>query len=84
MSTRRKVGDWVWLRSYAGFLKSGAPMHAQIQNDGGDYFCYKNCGDKQCFEWATLHTDDAEMLCHVLECDMFDSKEEAETSEAAL
>lgn len=81
MTKHRKVGDWVWLKSYAGFLSSTAPMYAQIKDDGGAPWCFKEGCDKDCYEWATLLTDKGEMLCHVNECDMFDTEADAKAAE---
>lgn len=84
MTKHRQPGDWVWVKSYAGFVKSNAPMRAQIQNDNGEPWCFKNCGDDECFEWSTLHTDKGDMLCHVNECDMYDTEAEAKAAEDKL
>lgn len=81
MSKGRSVGDWVWLKSYAGFLKANGPMHAQIKDDGSIPWCLVGCKKEDCLEWVTLHTKDGNMLCHVNECEMFDSKEEALVAE---
>jgi hypothetical protein len=56
-------------------------MYAQIQNDGGNGWCFKENCDPTCYEWATLHTDKGEMLCHVNERDMFDTEAEAIAAE---
>lgn len=77
MAARRKVGDWVWMPKYSGFTVNSDRLKAQIQDDGGDTWCLDDCGDPDCFEWATLLTEpdvngERHMLCHVNECRMFD------------
>jgi len=81
MSIRRKVGDWVWMPKNTGFIIESDRFKAQIQADGGSMWCLDECGDEDCFEWATLLTEPDDtgyrrMLCHVNECRMFDEPAE--------
>ena len=77
--SKRKVGDWVWLKPNAGFVGDSHLAIAQIQDDGNAPCPL--CDDENCVEWSTLHTEcDADgqrsMLCHVSECEMFDEPQE--------
>lgn len=88
MSTRRKVGDWVWLVPGAGFVGEArshlvssphAPplLKVEIRGDNGPWPCTLNCGDSRCREWATLWTEANDSgrrraLYHVSECEILD------------
>ena len=78
MSTRRKVGDWVWLAPNSGFCGESNRLRVQICDDPPDE-CILGCGDRDCREWPTVVTEpDPEAagrrhyLYHVSECEMFD------------
>lgn len=48
-------------------------IEAVIQDSGEDEYgpdpCMI-CDDPKCSEWATLHTVEGQMLCHISECQM--------------
>jgi len=59
MSTRRKPGDWVWVRSGCGFVIGKRPFRARIQ-DGHREPCLapsRPCDDPDCTEWGELITE---------------------------
>jgi hypothetical protein len=81
MSKRRKPGDWVRLIPGVGFVGESNRLPAQIQEECSGYrgWCFNDCGDPDCREWATLwtapdpeHGGKRHMLCHVSECQMLD------------
>jgi hypothetical protein len=85
MSKRRQAGDWVWMRTYAGFVQSEKPQRGQIRPESyGAQWCMLDCGDPDCREWLDVWRADGVGLCHVSECEMFDSEEEAQEQSAGL
>ena len=83
MSTRRKLGDWVWLRPGAGFVGESWRLKAEIVQGGdGDELppCFV-CDAPDCREWYTLwiepdpQTGKRYPLPHVSECEMFDAQQ---------
>jgi hypothetical protein len=81
MSTRRKVGDWVWLSPNAGFVGESNRLRAEIQPETDPWTCCLGCGDPECLEWVSLVTEpDANgkrhSLYHVSECQMHSEKQE--------
>jgi len=69
MSTRHKPGDLVRISA----------QRWQIQPDGSEPWCYRECGDDDCEEWATLWEigDDSKptgrVAYHVCDCEMTDA-----------
>ena len=90
MSTRRKLGDWVWLRPGAGFVGESWRLKAEIvqggaappgRGDGAQLPPCFLCDDADCREWYTLLTEPDPQtgarygLPHVSECEMFDAQQ---------
>lgn len=91
MSKRRSAGDWVWLRSGAGFTDESNRLKVEIlanteeNNRLMKYFgapCMLFCGDNECIEFTEVLTEpDPEydnkrhILYHVSECQMFDEQQ---------
>ena len=82
MGKQRKVGDWVWLSSHAGFSGSSWRLKAEIQDEGDEPEQCFICNDPQCREWSNLWTEpdpqqhgERHLLCHVSECQMFDEQQ---------
>jgi len=84
MSTRRKLRDWVRLPPNTGFVGESDRLRAQVAPVSDNAIwepCLLDCGDPDCREWVTLWTEpDPEhggkrhVLCHVAECEMFDTE----------
>jgi hypothetical protein len=88
MTKRRKPGDWVRLSPNAGFVGASNRLLAEIQPEDDPEPCCL-CNDPECREWSTLWTEpDPEnggqqwVLCHVSECEMCDTTDEAEHDKA--
>jgi len=56
MSKRRKVGDWVWLKSNSGFVGESNRLKAEIRPEDDSQPCFL-CDDRKCVEWSTLWTE---------------------------
>lgn len=68
MSERRKPGDIVTI--------GNGTRRYRIKDDGAEPWCWHECGDDGCQEWATLwHIDDngvpsGVVAFHICECEM--------------
>lgn len=81
MSTRRKAGDWVWLKAHAGMVGESWRLKAEIRPEQDPPPCFL-CDDPDCVEWTDLWTEPdiksngrRYLLCHVSECQMFDERQ---------
>lgn len=77
MSTRRAVGDRVWLRPGAGFYASRGEWGTivgwtfGVHGDDEALPCELDCGDPHCREWNDVELDSGRFAYHVAECEMF-------------
>lgn len=87
MSKRRKIGDLVLVKAYAGFLLGGptlcvipdVPEHAEEK-----YCPCFLCEEEHCREWQTLNiVGTNRCLYHVSECEMEDPPEEINVDKRA-
>lgn len=78
MSKRRQAGDRVFVKAGAGFGASRGEWGKILPEPPGreNDFCMLDCGDDDCCEWCNVRTEKVN-FCHVSECEMFDSEEEA-------
>jgi rRNA maturation protein Nop10 len=78
MSKRRIEKEWVWLKPNSGFVEESHKLKAQIMPEDAPISCMLNCGDENCKEWSTLHTEKCpdcgkrHSIYHVSECEMLD------------
>ena len=84
MSKRRKAGDIVRKKKYAGFVGESSLCRILPEMEGAEPpACWVNdeCQDPECKEWSNLEALDAAgnargHACHVSECEMEDAPNE--------
>ncbi len=78
MSKRRKPGDIVGKKPYAGFIGIACVVRIEPEMDGYESPCWglNGCTDPKCVEWSNceviVNGEVVGMACHVSECEMED------------